>query len=299
MTRPKISVLMPVYNAELFLADAIESIVNQSFSDFELIIVDDGSKDNSLSIAKQYCNADSRITVYTQKNMGISKTRNNLIALAHCDYIAWMDSDDISVTDRLDSQYKCLENDDELVAVGCGTLLIDDESMNICHWAAPITHEDIDSWHINGRGGAIIFASSMMRKQVVQDVGGFDLTVTGAEDLCLFLRLAEVGKIQNTSDILYHYRQHVDSISHAKKLKISKDKQLVLDNAGVRRGVKIKQYNLDQQEVSILDTYIKWGWWSLNGKNLPTSRKYAKKALLIRPFNLHAWKLFACSIRGY
>lgn len=296
---PLISVLMPVYNTETFILQAIESILNQSFSDFELIIVDDGSTDNSLAIAKQYANTDSRISVFSQANQGISKTRNYLVSLANSEYIAWMDSDDVSMPLRLKKQYDYFQHHENLIAIGTKSLMIDEQDLPICIWESPLEHEEIDRWHIEGRGGAIIFPSSMMRKQAVQNLGGFDENLTGAEDLSLFLKLAEVGRLENINDVLLYYRQHIKSISHTDKDKVLIDKQLVIDSAYERRGMKSKSLGMNSMPSREIDTYIKWGWWALQDQNVSTSRKYAIKAMLVNPFRFQVWKLLVCSLRGY
>ncbi len=296
---PLISVLMPVYNTESFISQAIESILNQSFSDFELIIVDDGSTDNSLAIAKQYESLDSRIKIYSQTNQGISKTRNYLVSLASSEYLAWMDSDDVSMPLRLGKQYDYFQNHEDLVAIGTKSLMVDEQDLPICVWESPLEHEEIDRWHIDGGGGAIIFPSAMMRKQAVQNLGGFDVNLTGAEDLSLFLMLAEVGKLENMNELLLHYRQHIKSISHTDKDKILRDKQVVVDGARKRRGINAQRLSFDSKPIRIVDTFTKWGWWALKARNISTSRKYARKAILLQPFNFHVWKLFVCSLRGY
>jgi len=294
---PLISVLMPVYNSALFLPQAVESILAQSFKNFELIIVDDGSTDGSLQIAKSY--SDERVKVFSQSNIGISKSRNRLLSLSKGKYIAWMDSDDISLPERLEMQYDYLRLNDDVVALGVGTEFIDEDGMKICQWRTPISHDDIDNAHIKGQGGAITFPSSMMLKSSFEIVGEFDENVTGAEDLCLFLRLAEQGQLANVSKTLYQYRQHINSISHASKQKIFEDNQRVVKAACIRRGLDFKGALSDIRLPERQDIYIKWGWWALMDGNVTTARKYAKKAIFISPLNVKAWKLLACSIRGY
>ena len=108
--QPLVSVLMPVYNGEKYLSEAIESILNQSFLDFEFIILNDGSTDNSLNIINRYKNKDARIKLVSRENKGVVFTRNELIDLAMGDWIAWMDQDDVSHVDRLKEQLIRLKN---------------------------------------------------------------------------------------------------------------------------------------------------------------------------------------------
>ncbi|USN57519.1 MAG: glycosyltransferase family 2 protein [Candidatus Peribacteria bacterium] len=108
---PLISVIMPVYNTERFVGEAIESILNQTFTDFEFIVIDDGSTDSSREIIQHYAQQDQRIRAFqNEENKGISYTRNKLIELTNTNYIATQDSDDISLPQRLELSYNYLEN---------------------------------------------------------------------------------------------------------------------------------------------------------------------------------------------
>jgi len=292
-------VLMPVYNAADYLSEAIDSILNQSYSNFELIIIDDGSTDNSVDILEDYVKKDSRITIVSRENRGISVTRNELLLLAQGVYVAWMDSDDISFQSRLEKQVNYLKNNKNCVAVGCMTEFIDDQGLKICIWKIPSRHSDIDASHISGKGGAVVFPSSMMRVSVLKEWFLFDEKLTGAEDLDLFLRMAEIGHIENINQVLYKYRQHIASISHAAKLKILQDTQSVVDAARIRRGMKPYICLAEKKSMKVYGIYAKWGWWALKEKNIETALKYARKSLLTNPLNRDAWKLMACCIRGY
>lgn len=293
---------MPVFNAEKYLALAIESILKQSFQDFELIIIDDGSTDNSRKIIEQYTQSDARIAFIQQKNSGISVTRNKLVSLANAEIIAWMDADDISHPSRLRDQYDFLQQNKEFVAIGTSTIMIDKDGDEIFEWKMPLEHEQIDNLHLAGKGGAIIFPSSMMKKEAVLNAGGFDEKLTGAEDLCLFLRLAEMGKLANLEQYLFFYRQHIDSICHSNRSDISSDRLSVLTECGIRRGIKLsitEAMTNSPNNLSPYEIYIKWGWWALKGKNIQTSRKYAFKAFKHSPISKESLKLLYCAVRGY
>ena len=117
--KPLLTVLMPVYNAEKFLAESINSILSQTYSDFELLILDDGSTDNSLKIIEAYAKEDKRIKVIVnQKNRGEAKCRNRLLKNSKTEFIAWMDADDISLEDRLQTQMDFLKQNPKIDAVG-------------------------------------------------------------------------------------------------------------------------------------------------------------------------------------
>ena len=116
---PILSVLMPVFNSELFVAEAIESILNQTFKDFEFLILDDASTDKSFEIIKDFGKRDSRIKVcQNEKNLGVVESRNKLINLSKGKYIAWLDSDDIAIKTRLEKQVNFLEEHPEIGMVG-------------------------------------------------------------------------------------------------------------------------------------------------------------------------------------
>ena len=116
---PLLTVLMPVYNAEKFLAESINSILSQTYSDFELLILDDGSTDNSLKIIEAYAKEDKRIKILVNKtNQGEAKCRNRLLKNSKTEFIAWMDADDISLEDRLQTQMDFLKQNPKIDAVG-------------------------------------------------------------------------------------------------------------------------------------------------------------------------------------
>jgi glycosyltransferase involved in cell wall biosynthesis len=303
MSVPEISVLMPVYNAEKYLKQAIESIIEQTFNDFEFIIINDGSTDTSLSIIEGYASRDQRIKLVSRENKGLVYTLNEGLGLSRGKYIARMDADDISFVYRFQKQYEFLQINDEYAVVGSKVELIDDEGMPLIEMIDIYEHNDIDEAHINCLlGGAVIMhPTALIRKASILAVGGYDERFKHAEDYDLWLRLAEIGKLHNLNEVLLSYRQHLESIGYA-----NREGQLLstynsIESACIRRNIKNKTFNniTIDDELSTFDTFIKWGWWALKNKNLSTARKYSKKSFLLRPLNIDSWKLILCSIRGY
>ncbi|MCX7783531.1 MAG: glycosyltransferase [Meiothermus sp.] len=140
---PKVSVVMPVYNAERFIDEAILSIRNQTLQDIELIIVNDESKDRSLEIAQHHATLDSRIRIIDQANAGIAAARNRGIATASGPYIALMDNDDISLPERLQQQYDFLQANPDVAVLGTyGTRIGEDGRELGVFEAGPIHRED-------------------------------------------------------------------------------------------------------------------------------------------------------------
>ena len=117
--QPLVSILMPVYNCAPFLKSAIESILNQTYKNFELIVIDDGSTDTSLKVIKHYASIDKRIRFVSRENKGLVDTINEMVKLAKGDYIARMDGDDISMPTRIEKQLNKIITESNVLLVGC------------------------------------------------------------------------------------------------------------------------------------------------------------------------------------
>jgi len=133
----KISVVMSVYNGEKYLREAIDSILSQTFHDFEFIIIDDGSNDGSAEVVRSY--TDSRIRFVQQENRGLAAALNRGVLLARSGLIARMDQDDISMPDRFEKQYEYLQKHKEVVALGAAAVWIDVNGTYVCDSTVPCT----------------------------------------------------------------------------------------------------------------------------------------------------------------
>jgi len=213
---PKVTVLMPVYNGEKYLCESIESIINQIFFDFEFIIIDDGSNDKSLEIIKSY--QDSRIKVFhNSHNLGITKTLNIGLQSARGEYIARMDCDDISLTERLATQVSFLDNNLNITVVGSYMDMIDAESNDLENqYQYPLNHDDIVNSMLscNPMG----HPSVMFRYLGIMNVGGYHFKEewqgVSTEDYDLWLRLiANNYKLANLPQSLIKYRYHENSLT--------------------------------------------------------------------------------------
>jgi len=305
MTLPVISVLMPVYNAEKFLKEAIESILRQTFTSFEFIIINDGSTDSSLEIIEEFAKRDSRIKYINRKNKGLIESLNEGIEISQGKYIARMDSDDVSFPKRLEVQYEFLEQNSEYVVVGSRVILIDEDGDELCPMVNLFSNKDIDSAHINNltNGAVIVHPTAMIRRSSLVKIGGYRHDYKNAEDIDVWLRLSELGKVCNLDDVFLKYRQHFDSIGYSCRESQLKSIKNAVNDARIRRGLENSEYQVSSAELYIsktkIDIYIKWGWWALAGGGTVTARKYAKKAMLSSPFKWEVWKLLFCSLRGY
>ncbi len=301
--RPLVSVIMPIRNAERFLTRAIQSVLSQSFGDFELLALDDGSTDGSLEMLHVLAERDSRLRVFSRENRGIVATLNELIAKARGLLLARMDSDDISNRERFRSQVEYLSSYPQCVAVGSRALLIDPDGMPICETSNELCHEGIDRSLLVGAGGfaGMCHPSVMMRKTAVENIGGYRDEFTHAEDIDLFLRLAEIGLLANLAHPLYEYRQHHNSVGYAYRELQRRAAKSAVEAAMVRRGVTAIPNASDLPPISHgqSQSHRKWAWWALMAGNVATARKHAFKALKKRPFSIENLRVTACSIRGH
>jgi glycosyltransferase involved in cell wall biosynthesis len=243
MKKVDISVVMPCYNAESFLAKSIDSVLNQSYKNFELIVVDDGSTDGSNSILKSYQQRDSRIVLLTQENLGIVSALNRGLEFAVGKYCARMDADDISLPDRFLNQYRFLENNPDVYVLGGQGYVIDEDDDLICPLSVVTEHLEIDNDLLNYfNRRAIIHPSVMFRTDEVIKIGGYRENFIWAEDLDLFLRVSEVGKLANLDSVVIYYRKHGNSISDKKSVIQRSNAIKATTDARTRRGIPLVCY---------------------------------------------------------
>lgn len=212
---------MLAFDAEKFIAEAIESILNQDFDDFELIIIDDCSNDSTGSIIERYQAKDKRIvTVKNRQNLGIAASRNKGLELARAAYVAWQDADDISLPQRLKLQHQFLKRYPGVAIVG-GFLEFFDEKgpLNVRRYAL----DDTTLRRRIFRYSPVAQPAAMLRKSCLDAVGSYDLRYPPAEDLDMSFRLGEKYKFANIDQELLRYRQHHNSATYFKLATIEKN----------------------------------------------------------------------------
>jgi len=298
---PTVSVHMPVYNAERYLAEAVESVLGQTFPHFEFIIIDDGSTDGSGAILERFARRDPRIRLTRRENRGITPTRNEALQQARGDYFAVMDADDIACAERFARQVTYFEAHPECVALGTRVLLIDADGAPVREMSELTSHAEIDGEHIAGHGGAITHPSAMMRRAALVEIGGYREAFQTAEDLDVFLRLAECGAVANLPDVLLHYRQHVASTCHTRRQRVVEDNRAVVAEARQRRNlppVEAGNGSLPADD-SVSAHHRKWAWWALAAGHVATARKHAWRAVRTAPFSSESWRAWVCALRGH
>ena len=207
--RPKVSVVMSVHNGEPHLAKAIQSVREQSFDNFEFIIVDDGSGDRTAAIVGAF--RDKRIRIWRQQRRGLTRSLNKGIELARGDYVARMDADDMSMPERLARQVAFLDTHPEVALVGTSFHVVDDQdqfltTMNVLAEDGAIRKGLLEqNWFCHG--------SVMFRASAFRELGGYDETFDCAQDYDLWLRLSRDHKLANIPEPLYIWRRSATGIS--------------------------------------------------------------------------------------
>ncbi len=289
LSNPKVTVLMPVYNSKLFLDEAISSILEQTFKDFEFIIIDDGSTDSSPEIIKKWSEKDNRIRLYSQSNQGIVHALNSGIRHARGKYIARMDADDIALPGRLDKQYHFLEEHSSVGVIASRVRIVDEHGKDLGDiWPEDkcLSYEQIlQQLPISN---CIAHPSVMASTKLLRRYGYRNQL--HAEDADLWLRMLSDGVvIEKLPQKLLKYRVHPKSITQSANRAEGIEKQLRLKKnylmhqlkkkkwGGVEKAV-LKSYFVDSQtkiETNGNSKFKKYGF-KLARKGLRASKKISR-----------------------
>jgi glycosyltransferase involved in cell wall biosynthesis len=209
---PKVSVIIPAYNAEKFIEEAIRSILNQDLADFELLVIDDFSSDSTPEIVQRMATTDSRIKlIRNYQNLGVGKTRAVGVEIARGSFIAWMDADDVSEPHRLSSQIAVLESNLEIGVVGGYIQFFKEGSLGKTRRYAT---EDGVLRSMIFRQNPIAFPAATFRASVHETIGNFS-NLRQCEDLDILLRVGARFKFANVPEVLVRYRQVESSITRS------------------------------------------------------------------------------------
>ncbi len=210
-----LSVLLPAYNAEKHLAEAVSSVLAQTHTDFELLILNDGSTDRTLAIAEHSRARDARIQVVTHGNMGMGAALNQALEFAAADWIVRLDADDLMLPRRLERQIAFVEGHPRLAVAGSLVHYIGDDGRVIGSASSPLAAPaDFERLQRQGKPVSLHHPSVILRKDVVQAVGGYRPQFWPADDFDLWARIAEQDHlILVQQEYLTHYRIHGASVS--------------------------------------------------------------------------------------
>jgi len=287
----KISVLMSVFNSEEYLQTAIDSILSQNFNNFEFIIVNDGSTDNTAKILASYNDPRIRI-INNELNIGLTKSLIRGLKIATGQYIARMDADDISLPTRLEKQIDVLENNLNIGLLGTSWFSIDTcgQKLNLSR-----VYSGPESVHFMCHG------SVMIRKDYFDSVGGYRSIFKYAQDYDLWLRLREVSNVVNIVEPLYMLRVHSKSVSTTKSYEQDLYAALAIEladerkkcgrdrlwNATQEETLEIQDQQLNQemskQRKALTHLYATWGQAAFRLGEYRRAYRYVKQAVQAYP----------------
>jgi len=214
MATPTVSVVMSVFNGERFLQEAVESILHQSFREFEFIIIDDGSTDDSASILDSYQTYDARVKVHHKEHSGLIESLNQSCGLAQCKYIARMDADDIASKDRLNRQVAFMDAHPEIGVLGGAVEWIDASGNSLGTHRYPAEDRQIKATLLEGC--ALWHPTVVFRREAFILAGGYRSVAVDAEDYDLWLRIADRCQLANLEAVVLKYRIHPSQVSMRK-----------------------------------------------------------------------------------
>lgn len=229
---------MSVFNSERFLPEAVESILDQRFREFEFIVIDDGSTDRSASILDSYQNGDARMRVCHEEHAGLIRSLNRGCELARGKYLARMDADDVAIKDRLAWQIDFMEAHQEVGVLGGAVEWIDATGKSVGIYPNPVGDREIKAELLRGFC-AFWHPSILLRREVFAWAGGYRSAVVGAEDYDLWLRIADRFQLANLGEVLLKYRIHRDQVSMRKRKQQTLSKLAAKSSASFRRSGKL------------------------------------------------------------
>jgi len=247
---PKVSAVICTYNRAQYLPQAIESVLAQSFQDFELIVVDDASTDNTQTLMEKYATNNKVRYIKNNKNLGLGRNRVESTKEARGEYIAILDSDDYWVNvDKISKQVDFLDKNKKIGVVGTFGKIVDDKDSIIGKIEYKTNNHDIRkrilSYH------QFLHSSVLFRKEAFIKAGGYDDTLSPAEDFDLILKIGTRYEMANLSECTTHYRIHSENSS-------SKDRQKKLNHAKLHLKV-IKKFKNDYPNYfpALIKSYLR------------------------------------------
>jgi glycosyltransferase involved in cell wall biosynthesis len=212
ISRPKVSVLIPVYNGEKYLNEALSSIRNQTANEIEILIINDGSTDNSSNIINRMATNDARIRVINKSNTGLTDTLNCGLSESKGEWIARMDQDDIASTKRIELQIEKITSDRSIVLVGSDFETLNERTQKRKSYSLPATHAKLVK-RLERLRGFFPHSSALFHAETVRQIGGYDPNALFNEDWDLWLRLSTNGEISCINECLVTIRKHLNQMS--------------------------------------------------------------------------------------
>ena len=305
MRGSRISVVMAVYNGERHLPSAVESILRQSFCDFEFIIVNDGSTDGSRAILEDFAAHDRRIKIIDQPNTGLTQALHSGCCAAIGEFIARQDADDWSHPQRLERLVQLLDACPTAVMAGSWALHIDDDGEIVDRIQPPADAQEATRRLLHERCGPPAHGAMAVRRSAYEQVGGYRVCFYYAQDSDLWLRLAQIGLVAYVPEELYHARLSPASISgsrsnwqlqfgelgrlaHAARMRGESDEPFV------NRALRLRQELLEQQattsDVNCQQSGAHYRIGTcLSRRGNPRARSHFWEAIRLNPLHWRSW----------
>jgi glycosyltransferase involved in cell wall biosynthesis len=277
--KPLVSVIIPSYNSERFIDETIASVLNQTYSDLEVIVIDDGSTDAQSEKISEWCNRDNRVSSFYQENNGVSSARNNGFNRSKGQFVAFLDSDDVWLSDNLSAKLDKFDNGD----------------FGLVHSDAMIINEisELTNHIISGKEGVLINAmlewkgtqipgpsSILVKREVINKVGLFDTALSTSADQDFFFRVASQYKIGRVNKVTWHYRVHGSNMH--KNIRLMERDVLYVYKKAARAGLFhsywFKRYCFASMYLILALS------WAGDGKNIPKGTYFAFRSFLAHPF---------------
>ena len=272
---PKVSVVIPAYNAMTYLPETVESVIRQTFTDFEVLIVNDGSSDHVVQWFSQV--SDPRVRLISQANQGLPGARNTGIAHAQGEYVAFLDADDLWEATKLEKQVRCLEDKPAVGLVYTWTALAD-------QWGKPMgrifaSHAEGDVWEQIVVDDMISNGSTaMVRRCCFETVGVFDPTLRSIEDWDMWIRIASRYPFGVVKETLVRYRQHPNSMSKKRKVMIQ-ELRTVIEKSFYSAPLELLY--LRNRRYGRVNLYQAWN--SIDERNYKEALHFRRQAILHYP----------------
>lgn len=285
---PKVSVVIPAYNAMTYLPQTLDSVLRQTFTDFEVLIINDGSTDNIIQWASEI--TAPRVKLISQENQGLPGARNTGIAHAQGEYIAFLDADDLWEPTKLDKQIHCFQENPNAGVVYTWSLLIDEYGKPTGRIFASQAEGKI--WRQLLETDVISNGSSAtVRRDCFEVVGLFDRTLTSAEDLDMWLRIAAHYSFVVVKEPLTLYRQYSSSMSKNRQ-RMFQNLQTVIEKAFQAAPLEML-YLKNRAYASIT---LNQAWWSVDEGDYKTARLWQRQAYLHYPKFVYDQKFLRLSL---
>ncbi|MGZ3756973.1 MAG: glycosyltransferase family 2 protein [Mucilaginibacter sp.] len=297
---PAITVLMPAYNAERYIGEAIDSVLQQTFSDFELVIVNDGSTDGTEQVIRAF--EDERIVLINQPNTGVAAALNTGLKYARAPYIARFDADDVCYPQRLEKQFNFLQHNPDYILIGSDADYILENNEFLFHFKCIAhTHEEIRQklyFYC-----PFVHPTVMYKKQNVCDAGGYPADAHNFEDYLLWTSIALQGKLYNLPEPLIKYRLNSTSVTmderwRGKRFRQLKRRAVLRGSITEEEGAELLAIIREQDVPKIKQA----SYHALCGKKFladnyqpQKARDHVKKAITIFPFRLDNYLLYTLS----